>query len=96
MVTREAIRKDVQLVEDLCNMSSKNIETKHKIKSINKKADFYSLLEESMLNEKEKRMMELFYVENMDLDFIASELGYSSQGISKMHSRILKKLESLL
>lgn len=77
-------------------MSSKNIETKHKIKSINKKADFYSLLEESMLNEKEKRMMELFYVENMDLDFIASELGYSSQGISKMHSRILKKLESLL
>lgn len=96
MVTREAIRKDVQLVEDLCSMSSKNIETKHKIKSINKKADFYSLLEESMLNEKEKRMMELFYVENMDLDFIASELGYSSQGISKMHSRILKKLESLL
>lgn len=77
-------------------MSSKNIETKHKIKSINKKADFYNLLEESMLNEKEKRMMELFYVQNMDLDYIASELGYSSQGISKMHSRILKKLESLL
>ena len=83
-------------MEDLYNMSSKNIETKHKIKSINKKADFYNLLEESMLNEKEKRMMELFYVQNMDLDFIASELGYSSQGISKMHSRILKKLESLL
>lgn len=78
------------------NMSSKNIETKHKIKSINKKADFYNLLEESMLNEKEKKMMELFYVENKDLDYIADELGYSSQGISKMHSRILRKLESLL
>ena len=77
-------------------MSSKNIETKHKIKSINKKADFYNLLEESMLNEKEKQMMELFYIEDKDLDFIADELGYSSQGISKMHSRILKKLESLL
>lgn len=83
-------------MEDLFDMSSKNIETKHKIKSINKKADFYNLLEESMLSEKEKQMMELFYVENKDLDFIADELGYSSQGISKMHSRILKKLESLL
>ena len=96
MEAKGAIKRDVPLVEDLYNMSSKNIETKHKIKSINKKADFYNLLEESMLNEKEKRMMELFYVQNMDLDFIASELGYSSQGISKMHSRILKKLESLL
>lgn len=77
-------------------MSSKNVETKHKIKSINKKADFYDLLEKSMLNEKEKQMMELFYVENKELSYIADLLGYSSQGISKMHSRILKKLESLL
>lgn len=77
-------------------MSSKNIETKRKIKDINRKIDFYSLLEESMLNEKEKQMMKMFYVENKTLDYIADELGYSSQGISKMHSRILKKLESLL
>ena len=83
-------------MEDSYDMSSKNIETKHKIKSINKKSDFYNLLNESMLNEKEKQMMELFYVENKDLDYIADLLGYSSQGISKMHSRILKKLESLL
>lgn len=95
-MVKEVIRKDVRLVEDLFDMSSKNIETKHKIKSINKKVDFYNLLEESMLNDKEKRMMELFYVENKEISYIADELGYSPQGISKMHSKILKKLESLL
>lgn len=77
-------------------MSSKNIETKHKIKNINRKIDFYNLLDECMLSEKEKQMMKMLYVENKSLGYIADQLGYSSQGISKMHSKILKKLESLL
>lgn len=75
---------------------SKHIEIKHKIKQINRKIDFYDLLNESMLNEKEKKMMEMLYVENKQLDLIADELGYSEQGIAKMHNRVLKKLESLL
>lgn len=75
---------------------SKHIEIKHKVKNINRKVDFYNLLEESMLNETEKQMMNLFYVENKSIEIIASELGYSPQGISKMHKRILKKIESLL
>lgn len=75
---------------------SKHIELKHKVRSINKKVDFYNLLEESMLNENEKKMMEMYYVQNKSLDYIADELGYSPQGISKMHKRILNKLESLL
>lgn len=77
-------------------MSSKHIEIKHKIKSINRKTDFNSLLEDSMLNETEKQMMKLYYIENKSLDFIADTLGYSPQGIAKMHKRILMKLESLL
>lgn len=75
---------------------SKHIETKHKIKSINRKTDFNNLLEESMLNDTEKQMMIKYYIENKNIDFIADELGYSSQGILKMHKRILNKLESLL
>ena len=75
---------------------SKHIELKHKVRSINKKVDFYNLLEESMLNENEKKMMEMYYVQNKSLEYIADELGYSSQGIAKMHKRILNKLESLL
>jgi len=75
---------------------SKHIEIKHKVKNINRKTDFYNLLEESMLNETEKQMMKMYYVENKTLDYIADELGYSEQGIAKMHKRILKRIESLL
>lgn len=74
---------------------TKHIEIKHKIKNINRKADFNNLLEESMLSDTEKQMMQKFYVENKSIDIIASELGYTSQGILKMHKRILKRLESL-
>lgn len=75
---------------------TKHIQTKHKIQNINRKADFNTLLEESMLNETEKKMMRMYYEENKRIDYIADELGYSEQGIIKMHKRILKKLESLL
>ena len=75
---------------------SKHIELKHKVKSINTKVEFYNLIEESMLNENEKKMMKMFYIENKTIDIIADELGYSPQGILKMHKRILRKLESLL
>lgn len=75
---------------------TKHIEIKHKIKNINRKADFNNLLEESMLSDTEKQMMQKFYVENKSIDIIASELGYTPQGILKMHKRILKRLESLL
>lgn len=77
-------------------MMTKHIQTKHKIQNINRKADFNTLLEESMLNETEKKMMRMYYEENKRIDYIADELGYSEQGIIKMHKRILKKLESLL
>lgn len=75
---------------------SKHIEIKHKIKNINRKTDFNSLLEESMLSDTEKQMMNMYYVENKSINLIADELGYSPQGIIKMHKRILNKLESLL
>lgn len=75
---------------------TKHIELKHKIKSINRKTDFDSLLEDSMLNDTEKQMMNMYYKENKQIEYIADVLGYSPQGITKMHKRILNKLESLL
>lgn len=75
---------------------SKHIEIKHKVKNINRKTDFNNLLEESMLSDTEKQMMRKFYIENKSVDIIADELGYSPQGILKMHKRILKRIESLL
>lgn len=75
---------------------TKHIEIKHKVQSINRKTDFNNLLEESMLNENEKQMMKMYYIENKSFSYISDVLGYSEQGIAKMHKRILKKLESLL
>lgn len=75
---------------------SKHIEIKHKIKNINRKTDFDNLLEESMLKDVEKKMMQMYYKEGKSIEFIADELGYSPPGILKMHKRILNKLESLL
>jgi len=75
---------------------TKHIELKHKVKSINRKTDFDSLIEESMLSDVEKNMMVMYYVENKTIECIADMLGYSPQGIIKMHKRILNKLESLL
>lgn len=75
---------------------TKHIFLKHKVKNINRKTDFNSLLEESMLSEIEKKIMIMHYLENKQMNYIADELGYSEQGIIKMHKRILNKLESLL
>ena len=47
---------------------SKHIEIKHKIKNINRKTDFNSLLEESMLSDVEKQMMNMYYVENKSIN----------------------------
>ena len=75
---------------------SKHIDLKHKVQNINRKIDFQNLLEESMLNENEKKLLIMHYVEGKQFNYIADELGYTQQGITKMHKRILNKLESLL
>lgn len=71
-------------------------EIKNKVKSINKRSVFNELIEESMLNDKEKKMLIMYYIERKPLNFIADELGYSEVGIKKMHKRSLKKIEALL
>lgn len=75
---------------------TKHIDTKHKVKEIDTKNKFNNLIEESMLNEKEKQLMIMYYLQGKPFDYIADEMGYSLQGITKMHKRSLKKIENLL
>ena len=77
-------------------MASEHIKRKHKIKQIGSKTTFNELLEESMLNDIEKEMLKMYYVEGKSMDYIADTMGYSLQGILSMHKRALKKLELLL
>lgn len=75
---------------------SNHLEIKHKLIQVNRRSTFNEMLEDSMLNEKEKQMLRMHYIENKSLDYIADELGYSKAGIIKMHKRSLQKLGSLL
>lgn len=73
-----------------------HVKTKHKIQSIGSKTKFNELLDDLILSDTEKQFMEMFYIQKHDIDFIADTLGYSRQGILKMHKRILKRVEGLL
>ncbi len=75
---------------------TEHMATKKRVKKINKKSTFNSILEESMLDEKEKQMMRMHYMEGKSFDFIADTLGYSKAGILKMHKRVLSKIEELV
>lgn len=74
----------------------KHMNIKHKVKGIQRRSLFNEILEDSMLSEKEKKMLTMYYLENKPLNYIADELGYSEAGIKKMHKRSLQKIEALL
>ena len=69
---------------------------KKKVQKIGKKSDFNEILENSLLNDREKEMMTMYYIERKDMDSIADIMGYSKAGIIKMHKRCLNKIETLL
>lgn len=69
---------------------------KKKVQKIGKKSDFNEILENSLLNDREKEMMTMYYIERKDMDYIADIMGYSKAGIIKMHKRCLNKIETLL
>ena len=75
---------------------TKHMEIKEKVKSINEKATFNGILENSMLSEREKILMRMHYIDKHDFNFIADTLGYSKTGILRMPKRRLAKIESLL
>ena len=66
------------------------------MQKIGKKSDFNEILENSLLNDREKEMMTMYYIERKDMDYIADIMGYSKAGIIKMHKRCLNKIETLL
>jgi len=73
-----------------------HIKTRRKLQSIPTKLEFNALLDSIVLSDKEKQMMQLYYVERKDFDCIADELGYTKSGILRMHKRVLKRIEALI
>lgn len=75
---------------------TEHIKTKHKLQSIPTKLEFNTLLDSIVLSDKERQMMQLFYVERKDFDYIADVMGYTKSGIIRMHKRVLKRIEALI
>ena len=76
-------------------MSSLHVETKRKIKEINK-FEFKILIDKLMLSDIEEQMMVMIYLKHKTMNQIAYDLGYSEIRIKKMHQRILKKIAKFL
>ena len=75
---------------------TEHMKTKNKIKQIGSKIEFNTLLDNIILSDTERQMMQLYYIERKDFEYIADSLGYTKAGIQKMHQRILKRIEALI
>lgn len=75
---------------------TEHIETRNKLKEIVEIQTFSDLLDRCILSEEDRRIMELHYLQNKDLRYIADLLGYSEGTIKKRHRKVLKKLKQIL
>lgn len=75
---------------------TEHIETRTKLKEIVEIQTFSDLLDRCILSEEDRRMMELHYLQDKDLRYIADLLGYSEGTIKKRHRKVLKKLKQIL
>lgn len=76
-------------------MSSLHVETKRKIKEVNK-VEFKILIDKLMLSDIEEQIMIMIYHKHKTMNQIADELGYSEAGVIKIHQRVLRKVAKLL
>lgn len=75
---------------------TEHIETRTKLKEIVEIQTFSDLLDRCILSEEDRRIMELHYLQDKDLRYIADLLGYSEGTIKKRHRKVLKKLKKIL
>ena len=77
-------------------MSSKHIQTRHKIQEIPDVKSFNGLLNNSTLSDMDKQMLEMHYLQGKDFRYIGDTLGFSESTIKKRHKKALQKLNKLL
>ncbi len=75
---------------------SRHIDTRRKLRKISDVASFDEILNTVILNENERRLMELHYKDGKDLSYIADLLGYSESTIKHWHREILRKISDVI
>jgi len=68
---------------------SEHIEIRNKVKEIAHVIDFRKMLEETMLSEEDRALLEMHYKDHKDFRYIADSLGYSESTIKRRHGNII-------
>ena len=66
------------------------------LKSLVTKEDLINLLNKLLLNDKERIVLEMIYLEHKSISSIADDLGYSIQNIKVLHRKALLKVSSYI
>ena len=66
------------------------------LKSLVTKEDLINLLNKLLLNDKERIVLEMIYLNHRSLSSIADDLGYSIQNIKVLHRKALLKVSSYI
>ena len=67
---------------------------KHVLESMSK-SELRQCLDETVLSEEERKVMELIYLKRKPLGYVADIMGFSESGVKKMHQRIIKRMNNL-
>lgn len=73
-----------------------HIETRQRLREISSVREFRELLDNCVLSEKERTVIEMHYLKGYDLGYIADDMGYSISCIKQIHKRALVRLSYLL
>lgn len=76
-------------------MNEKNAKTRSKLKNIGTIKEFQRVVENAVLNEDEKAILDLHYKQGKSLSYVADILGMSEPTIKRKHKKLLMKLGDL-
>lgn len=76
-------------------MDDRTKKTRNRLKRIVKVKDFDDLINQTMLDEEERKIMDMIYKEKKSLSCIADELGMAEITVKKKHGKILKKMSDM-
>lgn len=85
------------LTDMIMNISeNQHLQAREKIKSIHSKKELLGVLEDRLLTDDERTVIEEHYINGKSLSVIADFLGYSESSVKRFHKNALIKLNDIL
>lgn len=73
-------------------MNKENARTRRKLKEIETIDSFRELIDALNISDEEKTILELYYLKQKSITYIADALGMSESTVKRKHSKVLKKI----